>query len=216
MDDAARRRNMIEAQLRPSNVTDPRVLDAMGTVPRPPFLPAQLKAVAYNDDDIDIGDGRFLIEPLVLARLLELAAPDADGTALVVGCETGYAAAVCARLAATVFAAVDPHRVAEVEERAAALDAENVLAVGAESALDGYAAKAPYGVIIVVGRVAEVPKTLVDQLAEGGRMVLVVGDERVGRGLLVTRVHGNIGQRAAFDAAVPPVRAPKPAPTFRF
>lgn len=206
MDDAARRRNMIENQLRPSNVADPRVLKAMGGVPRPPFLPAQLKAVAYSDDDIVLPDGRFLIEPLVLGRMLEAAAPAPEGTALVVGCDTGYAAVVMARLTATVFAAVDPARVDEIETRAAALDAENVFTVASTKPLAGHGEKAPYDVVLVIGRVPEIPDRLTDQIGEGGRLVAVVGDRRMGRGTLVTRIHGHVGQRQLFDAAIPPLR----------
>ncbi len=216
MDDAARRRTMVENQLRPSNVTDPRVLEAMASVPRPPFLPAQLKAVAYNDDDIQLPDGRFLIEPLVLARMLEVAACDGGGTALVVGCETGYAAVVASRLAATVFALVEPTHVDEVERRAAALDADNVFAVPGADPLAGHPTKGPYDVILLVGRVPEIPDALTDQLAEGGRLVAVVGDARMGRGTVVHRVHGHDGRRALFDAAIPPLRGLRPKVTFEF
>jgi len=216
MDDAARRRTMVENQLRPSNVTDPRVLDAMQSVPRPPFLPAHLKSVAYNDDDIQLADGRFLIEPLVLARLLEIAECDGEGNALVVGCDTGYAAVVTGRLAATVFALVDPGSVGEVERRVAALEADNVFVVGGAEPHAGHPAKAPYDAIIVVGRVPEMPASLRDQLAEGGRLAAVVGNGRMGRGTVVNRVHGHDGALALFDAAIPPLRGPKPKAVFEF
>ena len=216
MDDAARRRNMIENQLRPSNVSDPRVLDAMEAVPRPPFLPAQLKAVAYSDDDIELPDGRFLIEPLVLGRMLEAAAPDPEGTALVVGCDTGYAAVVLARLTATVFAVVDPARVDEIETRTAALDADNVFPIASTSPLEGHPDKAPYDLVIVIGRVPQVPEALAAQLVEGGRLMAVVGDRRMGRGTLVTRVHGHLGRRALFDAAIPALRGLETKPVFTF
>ncbi len=216
MDDAARRQLMVEAQLRPANVTNPRVLDAMGKTPRTIFLPTQLKPVAYNDDDIRLPDGRFLIEPVVLARLLELAEPTESSTALVVGCDTGYAAVVMASLAATVFTVVHPDFIAEVEARAGALDAVNVLTVPGAEPLEGHAEKAPYDVILVVGRMEELPATLGDQLAEAGRLVAVIGDARVGRGTLVSRVHNRLGRRNVFDAAIPPVRAPALPPRFEF
>jgi protein-L-isoaspartate(D-aspartate) O-methyltransferase len=216
MDDAARRRIMVENQLRPSNVTDPRVLEAMESVPRPPFLPAQLKGVAYNDDDIQLPDGRFLIEPLVLARMLEVAGCDGNGTALVVGCDTGYTGVVASRLVATVFALVEPARVEEVERRAAALDADNVFAVPGADPLAGHPAKAPYDVILVAGHVPAIPKGLTEQLAEGGRLVAVVGNARVGRGTVVHRLHGHDGQRQLFDAAIPPLRGLKPNVAFEF
>jgi len=216
MDDAARRRIMVENQLRPSNVSDPRVLEAMESVPRPPFLPSQLKGVAYSDDDIALPDGRFLIEPLVLARMLEVAGAEDTGTALVVGCDTGYAAVVAARLAATVFALVAPGRVDEVERRAAALDADNVLAVPGAEPLAGHPTKAPYDVILVIGRVPDVPAALSDQLADGGRLVAILGDGRMGRGTVIHRVHGHDGRRQVFDAAIPPLRGLQPKAAFEF
>ena len=214
MDERERCRRMVENQLRPSNVTDPRVLEAMGAVLRSPFLPATLKSVAYGDDDLVLADGRFLIEPLVLARLLQVASPRPTDTALVVGCDTGYVAVVLAELVGTVFAAIAPEHLDEVEARITALGAVNVFPFAAVDALAGDAERGPFDVIVVVGRVAELPAALTAQLGEGGRLVAVVGEGRVGRGVLATQVHGHLGQRAAFDAAIPPVRGQVPAPTF--
>jgi protein-L-isoaspartate(D-aspartate) O-methyltransferase len=216
MDDAARRRNMIENQLRPSNVADPRVLDAMEAVPRPPFLPASLKPVAYSDDDLIMPDGRFLIEPLVLGRLLQAAEPEAADTALVVGCDTGYGAIVLSRLVGTVFTVVDPAFRAEIKAKIDALEAVNVFAVAGEESLAGHPERAPYDVILVIGRVPAVPDALTAQLAEGGRLVAVVGDGHIGQGTVVRRVHGHLGRVAAFDAAIPALRGPRPKVDFRF
>jgi protein-L-isoaspartate(D-aspartate) O-methyltransferase len=157
-----------------------------------------------------------LIEPLVLARMLEVAECDGGGTALVVGCDTGYAAVVTARLVATVFALVDPERVDEVERRAAALEGDNVFAVPGADPRAGHPAKGPYDIVLVVGHVAEIPRALVDQLAEGGRLVTVVGNARVGRGTVVHRVHGHAGRRVLFDAAIPALRGLKPTAAFEF
>ncbi len=214
MDDLARRRNMVENQLRPSNVTDPRVLQAMGEVPRAAFLPASLKAVAYGDEDLRLPDGRFLMEPLVAARLLQLAAPQANETALVVGCDTGYVGIVLAKLAATVFTLVDPAHLTEVESRIDALEAVNLFAVASAEPLAGHADQAPYEVIVVAGQVPAVPEALGAQLADGGRLVAVVGDGRIGRGTLATRIRDHLGHRSAFDAAIPDLRGLRRPVTF--
>lgn len=214
MDERARRRNMVENQLRPSNVNDPRVLEAMGAVPRTPFVPAALKGVAYGDDDLVLPDGRFLIEPLVLARMLQLATVQPTDTALVIGCDTGYVGVVVAKIAATVFATVDPTHMAEVEARVAAQDAVNLFLHPSTGPLDGHPEQAPFDLVVVVGRVPEVPDALTSQLAENGRLVAVVGERRVGRGVLITRVHGHVGQRAAFDAAIPALRGLVRTPIF--
>ncbi|MEO1089070.1 MAG: protein-L-isoaspartate O-methyltransferase [Pseudomonadota bacterium] len=214
MDDQARRHNMVEKQLRPSNVADLRVLAAMEAVPRPPFLPTNLRGVAYSDDDIRIGDGRFLIEPLVLARLLQLAAPRDDGTALVVGCDTGYAAAVLARLTATVFLTASPQATDDVEARLMTLEAANVIMAPTNAPLAGHAEAAPYDVMLAIGQIPDVPTALTDQLADGGRLVAVIGSGRVGRGTIVERIHGHLGSREVFDAATPPMRGVRRPVTF--
>lgn len=216
MDDAARRRNMIENQLRPSNVAEPRVLEAMGSVPRPPFLPASLKPVAYSDDDLIMPDGRFLIEPLVLGRLLQVAEPKATDTALVIGCDTGYAAIVLSRLVGTVFSLVDPVFRAEIDAKSDALEAVNLFTVESADGLAGHPERAPYDLIMAIGRLPEVPDALTAQLAEGGRLVAVVGEGRVGQGTVVTRVHGHFGRVAGFDAAIPAYRGLRPRVDFEF
>ncbi len=216
MDDADRRRTMVETQLRPSNVSDQRVLDAFASVPRAPFLPPQLKSVAYSDEDILLADGRFLIEPLVVARLIEFAEPTPEKTALVVGCDTGYAAVIMARLAGTVFALAESERVPEIESRAASLDADNVLVVPTTDPQAGHAPNAPYDVIVLVGRVPAIAEPLIAQIAEGGRLTAVVGPPRAGRGTLLIRSHDHVGRREVFDAATPAMRVPATAPTFQF
>src|SRR5262249_36377812 len=102
MDYAAARRNMVESQLRPNKVMDPALLDALASVPRELFVPAPLRGVAYVDDDIPLGRGRFLMEPMILGRLLELASVRPSDVALVVGGGGGYGAAVLARIAGRV------------------------------------------------------------------------------------------------------------------
>src|SRR5690348_5015098 len=96
------RLNMVENQLRPNRIQDPRVLQAMADVPRERFLPERIRGVAYADEDIPLGGGRFLIEPLALAKLVQAATVRPHDVALVAGDATGYAAAVMARLAGKV------------------------------------------------------------------------------------------------------------------
>ena len=102
----AARLNMVESQLKPNKITMPAILEAMGDVPREIFVPKALRGIAYVDDDIAIGNGRYLTEPMVLGRLIEEARIKPGDIVLVIGCGTGYAAAVLARLANTVVGAI--------------------------------------------------------------------------------------------------------------
>jgi protein-L-isoaspartate(D-aspartate) O-methyltransferase len=204
-DFAAARKNMVDCQLRPNGVTDPDVLAAMGTVPREAFLPKSLQQVAYLDEDIDLGDGRYLIEPLVLARLLQMAEMAPGDAALVVGCGSGYAAAVVARLSGSVVVIeADEGRVENSNSVLSELGCDNVAVVGG-AMRSGCQDQAPYNVILISGAVAEVPMEIAEQLDEGGRLVCVVDAqcEGLGQAVLVTRHDGILSQRVVYDASTP-------------
>ena len=190
MDYAAARRNMVESQLRPNKVTDPALLDALASVPRELFVPAPLRGVAYVDEDIPLGRGRFLMEPMILGRLLELATVRSSDVALVVGASVGYSAAVLARVASRVVALEGDHELAQLAAPALrGLDAASVAVVEGPLA-DGAPRLAPFDVILFDGAVDGVPPAIIEQLAEGGRLVAVIKAAGIGRATLMTRRAG--------------------------
>ena len=213
----AARSHMIESQLRPNKVTDDRVLNAFASIRRELFLPENLRPVAYIDEDLPLGDGRYLMEPMVAARLLQSASIARTDAALIVGAGTGYEAALTAMLARNVFALEEDLELAR-RGRAALVEHAIALVNVVEGPLrDGYRARAPYDVILFGGAVAELPSNIVAQLAEGGRLLAVVrGGEMVGRATLTTRTGGVVSRRVIFDAATHllPGFAPKPAFAF--
>jgi len=169
------RQYMVDGQVRPSDVTDDRILEAMLTVPREVFVPASKQALAYLDLDLDVTEGgtakRYLITPALLARMLQAAEIKATDRVLVVGCATGYAAAVVARFAAEVSATEsDPTLVAKATAAVAQLGIQNVT-VKTAAAADGDATGAPFDVIVLNGATEIVPTGLFGQLKEGGRLV---------------------------------------------
>jgi protein-L-isoaspartate(D-aspartate) O-methyltransferase len=216
MDYAAARRNMVESQLRPNKVTDPALLDALASVPRELFVPAPLRGVAYVDEDIPLGRGRFLMEPMILGRLLELAAVRPSDIALVVGAGVGYSAAVLARIASRVVALEDEHELLQQAAPALrGLGAANVAV--ADGPLAGGAPRlAPFDVILIDGAVDHVPPAIIEQLAEGGRLVAVVKAAGIGRATLMTRRSGIVARRVAFDAGVPSLPGFGPVAAFTF
>lgn len=216
MDFAAARRHMVDSQIRTVAVTDPLVIEAMLAVPREYFVPAERRNLAYIDEDLPIGGGRHLMEPVVLARLLQLAEVQSEDKALVVGAGTGYSAAVLARMAQSVVALEND---AALAEQAGKTMVELVIpnvAVARGDLASGVPAKAPFDVILVDGAVADVPATLKAQLADGGRLVAVVRGGPVGRATLVTRVGDAFGARADFDLVTPFLPAFAPQPKFVF
>lgn len=204
IDFETRRHNMVECQLRPNKVTDPRVIAAMGAVPREKFVPENLRGIAYVDEDIPLGNGRVLMEPMVLARLLQAAEIGPDDVVLDIGCGTGYTAAVCARIAATVVAAEsDPRLVAEAGRVLSELEIDNVVVVETPLA-QGYPDQAPYDAILLSGAVPEVPEAILGQLTDGGRLAAVIAGAGEAPSAVLARNCGGIVSRCKlFDASVP-------------
>jgi protein-L-isoaspartate(D-aspartate) O-methyltransferase len=199
---SAARLNMVEGQIRPNKVTDQRVVDAFLAVPRDQFVPDILRGVAYVDKSIPVAKGRYLLEPMVLARLLNDAKIESTDIVLDVGTGTGYSAAVLGHLAATVVALESDSELASFANKAMQTQGVDNAAVMHGPLNAGWAKQAPYNVIILEGAVAAVPASLLDQLAEGGRLLAVVLPES---GLGVARLYqkngGQVSSRILFDAS---------------
>jgi len=205
MDYAVARQHMVDSQVRTNKVTDERLIEAIRSLPRERFVPDRARARAYLDDDVEIAPGRYLMESMVTARLIQAADAKPDDMALVVGAGTGYAAALLARLVNTVVALESEHALAQ---RASAVLAELAIdnAVVMEGALNAGCGKhAPYNVLYLDGSVEQVPPALTSQLADGGRMVGVQLDRGVGRATLWIKSGNALSHRVLFDANVAPL-----------
>ena len=194
----AMRRAMVASQLRTTGVSDPRVISAMSEVPREDFVPAARRAIAYADALVPLADGRSLNTPMALGRLLTEAQPRREDRALVVGAATGYAAAVLSRLVASVTAVEENGDLAEAAGQA--LQGYGVDLVSG-SLRDGWAAGAPYDLILIDGAVEAVPDTLIEQLVEGGRLASGRIDNGVTRLAVGRRARHGFGMVPFSDAA---------------
>lgn len=201
MDYAAARQHMIDSQIRTNKVTDASVIAALAAVPREAFVIEAQKKLAYIDRPVAIGAGRRMTEPMVQARLLQAAHLKATETALVVGAGTGYSAAILARLVKKVVALECTPELAErAKSSLAALGIGNVAVVVGDLAA-GRPADGPYDFVLVDGAAELVPDALTAQLADRGRLAVVIKDQGVvGRGTLFTRADGVVSQHAIFDA----------------
>lgn len=209
------RRNMVESQVRPNGVTDRRILDAMGDLPRELYLPATESAIAYADSAVPLPGGRSELSPMLLGKVLQLAEIGAQEKLLLVGVGLGYGAAVAAALAGRVYA-LEQHGALASAARRTLAGLANVEVV--KGPLDqGFAPAAPYDVIAVLGRVGTVPEELFGQLAPGGRIIGIAGDSRLARLCRWTVADGQRSRFAVFEAqapALPGFRTEKPRFVF--
>jgi protein-L-isoaspartate(D-aspartate) O-methyltransferase len=201
------RQKMVDGQVRPSDVTDIRIIDAMLAIPRETFVPEAQRSLAYLDLDIDVSGGgpakRFLLRPAVTAKLLQAAEIKETDEVLVAGCASGYVAALAARLARRVTATeCDSSLAAKAKAALDTLGLGNVTLKTAAVA-EGDSANAPFDVIFLNGATEIVPEGLYRQLKEGGRLVGAFALTRPQRATIVTRSHGDFGHRTLFDTAIP-------------
>lgn len=204
---AEARRQMVLSQLRPNKVIDEQVIDAMAALPREQFVPKSYRGVAYMDEDVAVAPGRFLMEPMVLARLLQEAELQPQDIALVIGCATGYDLAVLAKIVNTVIGLESDAALAQqANQTLQALGLDNIAVV--EGPLkDGLAKQGPFNVILLAGAVPEISTPLLGQLAEGGRLIGVVRppEAPIGQAVIVKRAGDLFPQRVLFDAGTRPL-----------
>jgi protein-L-isoaspartate(D-aspartate) O-methyltransferase len=212
------RRHMVDGQVRPNDVTDLRVISAMLEVARERFVPPAAAALAYLDLDLALGEGtassRRLLKPLVLAKLLNAADLKATDRVLVVGCATGYAAAVLASIVGEVVALEQDAGLAKTA-RATLSSLPNVSVVSGPL-VDGWPQAAPYDLILLEGATEVEPQGFLRQLKDGGRLLCVLGSPPGASATLYRRSGNEMGGRAVFDAAAAVLPGFEKRPEFAF
>ena len=197
------RRMMVDTQVRPSDVTKFPIIDAMLTVPREEFVPANRRSTAYVGENVDLGGGRVVLEPRTFAKMLDAIDVQPDQLVLDIGPNYGYSAAVLSRLAEAVVAVESDQAMArEAEQALAQVGADNVAVV--EGVLtEGAPRHGPYDAIVIQGAVEHLPMTLTDQIKEGGRIVCLFQEGTLGVCRLGYKIDGHVSWRYAFNAGAP-------------
>ena len=218
MDFARARRFMVDGQLRPNQVQDPRILSAFGDLAREAFIPSDLAPRAYADADVPLAGGRFLMQPMVMARLFQLAELRRGDRTLLLGAGCGYGAAVLAAMGANVTALEnDPVLLGLAQAGLARGLPEASVRLLREDPAHPPAGLGPFDVIIIEGGVAAIPRPIETLLAEGGRLVaLVTTGGPPARATLVRHIAGSFTPRTAFEAHAAPLPAFQPKPSFAF
>jgi protein-L-isoaspartate(D-aspartate) O-methyltransferase len=199
---------MVAEQLRPHGVTDERVLEAMASVPREEFLAPRMRRHAYEDRALAIECGQTISQPLVVALMIQAASPRPDGIALEVGTGSGYAAAVLSRLCRKLVSVEREPALAEhASETLRRLGFDNVEVAVGDGTL-GWPAEAPYDVILVAAAALGVPQALLDQLVDGGRLVIPVAtsSEEPQDLRVYVRRGGDFSYRSLFPVLFVPLR----------
>lgn len=217
MEYSVARQNMVDSQIRPNGITNPDLIAAMDVVAREKFVPADKKALAYADEDIQLSGGRFMLSPMVIGKLLQLADIKPGDLVLDVGPATGYSTALVSHLAESVVGVEQDTQLCELAgETLMDLNITNAAIICGPHA-KGVPAEAPFDVIILNGRIDQLPETLLDQLAEGGRLVAIFGERHNARLAVVIKTNGQNAIHYAADAFAPVLTGfEQPEPAFSF
>ena len=203
LDMTTARRMMVDGQIRPNDVTSLEILGAMLAVPRELFVPPDAAGQAYLDSVIAIGEGRSLMKPMALAKLIQAAQVGAADHVLDLGCGTGYSSAVLARMAGSVVALEENAALARKAQEALAKAGAGSVIVATGPLTAGWPAAAPYDVIFLDGATEVVPEGLASQLKPDGRIVAVFRQGPVGKATVYRLSEGRLLGRPVFDASAP-------------
>jgi len=213
------RKNMVECQIHPMGVTHDGILEAFSTVPREAFVPNTIKPIVYCDEDVAIGGGRYLLEPSIIARMMQQADLKSDDVCLTIGSGAGYTAALLSKMVSTVVCIEEDK--ALLEHAQATWDAHdycNIVGLVGDIT-KGAPDHAPYSLIIINGCVSHIPAQIKEQLAPEGRMLGIIQPTPNGAGkatLVDCNDEGICSSRVLFDAHTPYLNGFEPKETFRF
>lgn len=208
---------MVDSQIRPNRVTDPRILSAMRRLPRERFLPPNVLSLAYADQDVPLGNGRFMMEPMVFAKMLQAADLSENERVLIVGAATGYGAAVLAACGCRVTALEEDPSLLALAAAILPIEAPGVTLVSGPLAA-GWSANAPYDLILIEGAIPEIPPALTAQAhRETGRILAAIqAPGRITQAVLAEATGFGLGLSTLFDCATPPIPSLRKAPAFAF
>lgn len=202
-DFATRRTMMVDTQVRPSDVTKYPIIAAMLSVPREAFVPAQMREAAYAGEHVTLGNGRVVLDPRTLAKMLDALDIQGTETVLDIGCGLGYSSAIIARMADAVVAVEEDETLATEAQRALSAQGVDNAAVNHGKLAAGAPKAGPYDVIVLQGAAEVIPESLIAQLKEGGRIGALFMEGNLGVARVGYKIDGRITWRQVFNASAP-------------
>ncbi len=212
------RKIMLECQIRPNKVIDERVLSAFSEIPRELFVQKSMRDIAYIDEDLPLSNGRYLMEPMILARLIQSLELSVSDNVMIIGVGTGYSAAIISQIVASVIGIESrANLIQKAESNLTSLDITNAV-LFKERLQDGYSKEAPYNAILIDGGVSFIPDNILNQLANDGRLVSIYRSkaETAGEASLWMRAARKFSRTCLFNAQVPTLEEFKLKQEFSF
>lgn len=217
MDFEQARFNMVEQQIRPWDVLDPEVLGLMMSVKREEFVPEAYRAIAFADVEVPLSAGAKMWPPRVEAKILQELVVKKGDRVLEIGTGSGFFAALLANLATDVVSVEIDRALADAARKTLQKNGVANVTVEVGDGVKGWAAKAPYDVIVISGAVPVVPAELLAQLKVGGRLAAIVGEAPVMNAQVITQTaEGVFSTVNLFETITDPLKNTKPAPAFEF
>ena len=209
-------RNMVEGQIKPLGNISKQVMDAFLSIPRDQFVPLELKNFAYLEKNIELNNGRFLLKPSLIAKIISLADFNSSDTVLIIGSSTGYSSAILSNIAETVISIEEDDQLVNFSETIV-LDKkiDNVVFLR-KDLNEGCPEHGPFNKILIEGAVEDIPSYLFDQLDENGKMIAIIANGDLSEVREYNKVEENIGSKFLFNCEAPKLKAFNKTDSFNF
>ena len=216
MDTYLENKNMIDGQVKPLSNIEPSILEALYNIDRKDYIPEKLKDFSYSEKNIYIGNGRYLPKAAITAKLLSALEVETLETVLIIGSATGYSAAITSKIAETVICIEEDQDLITFSESIASSNSMNNIVFIKNKLSKGYIDQGPYSCILIEGGVEEVPNIILDQIAEGGKLVTVIMQNDTGSAIKYIRKNNQIISQFLFSIEAPSLKSFEKAKKFKF
>jgi protein-L-isoaspartate(D-aspartate) O-methyltransferase len=207
---------MVVGQIKPLSNISPDILKALYDIDRKDYTPIELRDFSYIEKNICIGKNRYLLKPAITAKLLSALEVESTETILLISSATGYSAAIASKIAETVICIEQDNDLLSFSEKMVIENSINNIVFIKNDLSKGYPDQGPYTCILIEGAIEEEPKSILEQLAEGGRMVTILNDNENGSAIRYTKINGQITSQFLFSMDAPVLESFKKSKKFNF